>query len=350
MAEVTPTTIAYKQVGELTLYIDVYPPPTGTTSYRPVPAVVFFHGGGMTVGDRSSWLPIWLCRRTTATGLAFISADYRLMPPGTGHDVLEDVVDLFAYLAKTPLLGTTPIDGTRLAVAGSSAGGMCAFLAAVHAKPKPLAVLSIYGLGGDVFSPHLLAPKNEPFFLGRELLDPAEYSAFLYPATTTLPPIAQSKPTFFGRESAKAGLPSNPRHVLAQLWLQFGTYLDYWTGLHEPSISETLRELLPTKDEDEDTEISTKDARFFNALPVSERAIFPQLWVTPEWPPVFLIHGSEDTAVLTDSSRVIHSRLLDAGVKSTLHILDGFDHSFDLKRSAEETFEKLGQTLGFVYL
>ena len=60
MAENTPSTIAYKQLGDLTLYIDVYPPTT-TTGPGPVPAVVFFHGGGMTVGDRKSWFPTWLC-------------------------------------------------------------------------------------------------------------------------------------------------------------------------------------------------------------------------------------------------------------------------------------------------
>ena len=89
--------------------------------------------------------------RTIAAGIAFISADYRLLPPSTGHDILDDVVDLFAFLARTRLLGTVQIDSTRLAVAGASAGGMCAFLAAIHANPKPCAVLSIYGLGGNVF-------------------------------------------------------------------------------------------------------------------------------------------------------------------------------------------------------
>jgi acetyl esterase/lipase len=165
MAEATPSTVPYKQIGDLSLYIDVYSPTARAD--HPVPAVVFFRGGGMTVGDRTSWFPIWLCStsfphsyldarpesepgRTTAAGFAFISADYRLLPPSTGHDVLEDVLDLFAFLAQTPLLGAVHIDGTRLAVVGSSAGAMCAFLAAVHANPKPRAVLSLYGLGGDL--------------------------------------------------------------------------------------------------------------------------------------------------------------------------------------------------------
>lgn len=57
-AEVAPTTIPYKQLGDLTLYIDVYPPLTQTDAS--VPALVYFHGGGMTVGDRTNWFPTWL--------------------------------------------------------------------------------------------------------------------------------------------------------------------------------------------------------------------------------------------------------------------------------------------------
>jgi acetyl esterase/lipase len=121
---------------------------------------------------------------------------------------------------------------------------------------------------------------------------------------------------------------------LAHLWFQFGTYLDYWTGLHEPSISTVLRELLPTDGED----IKVTDARLSAALPPSEHTIFPQLLVTPEWPRVMLIHGSKDTAVLPESSRAMHARLLDAKIDTALHIIEGAKHSFDLKPNAEEEF------------
>ncbi|KAH9954972.1 alpha/beta-hydrolase [Russula dissimulans] len=330
MAEGTPTTVVYKRLGDLTLYIDVYPPRTNDT----VPAVVFFHGGGMTAGDRISWFPSWLCKRTVAAGLAFISADYQLLPPSTGHDILEDVVDLFAFLACTQLPGAVQIDSTRLAVAGSSAGGLCAFLAATHAKPKPCAVLSIYSMGGELFSPQFLSPKARRFFRGLELLDPAEFSEFLYPASSSLAPIAQSPPRF---APGPPSMPLNMRQPLARLWLQLGTYLDYWTGLHEPSISEALRGLLP----EEGADISVADTTLAAALPPSEHALFPQLLVTPEWPPVLLIHGSEDTAVLSQSSRAMHTRLLHSKVQSSLRIVEGSEHSFDLMHGAEEAFSGL---------
>jgi acetyl esterase/lipase len=332
----TPATFPYKQLGDLTLYIDVYPPTTAIDSSGPVPAVVFFHGGGMTAGDRTSWLPKWLCRRTTAAGLAFISADYRLLPPSTGHDVLKDVVDLFAFLARTPTLGSVRLDATRLAVAGSSAGGMCAFLAAIHATPRPRAVLSLYGLGGDVFTPHFLMPKTEPFFLGYEMLDPAQFVKFLYPASAAQPPTAQSALAYHGSDSPTPGIPSNPRMQLARLWLQQGTYLDYWTGAHEPSLSDDLRALLPAPEEH-----AERDARLAATLPPAHHAIFPQLLVTLDWPPVMLIHGSEDSAVPADSSRAMYARLCAAEVETVLRIAEGSEHSFDLKKGAEAPFGEL---------
>jgi acetyl esterase/lipase len=74
MAEDTPATFAFKQLGALTLYIDVYPPTTTTDSSGPVPAVVFFHGGGMAAGDRASWLPKWLISPSFL--LPFLSIPY----------------------------------------------------------------------------------------------------------------------------------------------------------------------------------------------------------------------------------------------------------------------------------
>jgi len=179
-------------------------------------------------------------------------------------------------------------------------------------------------------TPHFLVPKTAPFFLGYELLDPAQFPAFLHPESAAQAPAAQAPPAYHGRDSATPGLPSNPRMPLARLWLQLGTYLDYWTGAHAPSLSDALRALLPVGEE--------RDARLAAALPPAEHAIFPQLLVTPDWPRVLLVHGSEDSAVPADSSRAMHARLRAAKVETVLHIVDGSEHSFDLKDGAEKTF------------
>ena len=185
-------------------------------------------------------------------------------------------------------------------------------------------------------SPHFLMPKTASSFLGNEMLDLAPFAEFLYPACTKLAPVAQSPPTYYGRDSATPGLPSNPRMELARVCLQIGKYLDYWTGLHMPSLSEAMRTLLPV-----DKGRTEHDARFAAAISPAQHAIFPQLLVTPNWPRVFLIHGSEDSVVPADSSRAMHARLRASKVKTVLRIVDGSEHSFDLQPGAEAAFGEL---------
>jgi acetyl esterase/lipase len=185
----------------------------------------------------------------------------------------------------------------------------------------------------------MLSPKTEPFFHGYELLDPVEFSEFLYPKSESLAPIAQSLPTCFGPDSPTPGMPSNPRMKVSRMWLQLGVFLDYWTGCHEPSVSATLRALLPEKGNE--TGLATIDPRLHQALPPSAHAIFPELLVNSEWPPVMLIHCSNDSAVPIRSSRVMHARLLDAKVETTLRIVDSPYHSFDLNDGAQEAFGEL---------
>jgi acetyl esterase/lipase len=87
------------------------------------------------------------------------------VPPATGHSILEDVKDLFDFLARENIYNATcaahsrafaeaykfEIDKEAIVVAGTSAGGLCAYLAAIHCQPKPKALFSIYGMGGDFF-------------------------------------------------------------------------------------------------------------------------------------------------------------------------------------------------------
>lgn len=60
-----PYTIPYKQVADVTILVDVYPPEgSGTnpnsTNVPTIPAVVYFHGGGLTAGNRRTWVARWM--------------------------------------------------------------------------------------------------------------------------------------------------------------------------------------------------------------------------------------------------------------------------------------------------
>ena len=133
-------------------------------------------GAGLTAGDKNLMLPKWLisaalypCFRYTPThvyaesaldaGWIFLSPNYRLIAPITGHDVLDDVKALFAWIksgtntaldahADTRGKGLM-IDAARLLATGSSAGGYLANLAGRWCEPRPKAVVTLYAQGGD---------------------------------------------------------------------------------------------------------------------------------------------------------------------------------------------------------
>lgn len=168
----SPLTFPYKFVDDKPSYADVYLPDVKHTARKTFPVVLYFHGGGVTVGNRRSWFPNWIhsvlpsfsdiaviessSERAMQAGYAFISADYQLMSPATGYDIIADIKDLFWFLS-TELNTLLPsscntdsrIDAESIVVSGSSAGGLCSYLAAIHATPKPKGVLSLYGQGGD---------------------------------------------------------------------------------------------------------------------------------------------------------------------------------------------------------
>ncbi|MCX7272336.1 MAG: alpha/beta hydrolase [Burkholderiales bacterium] len=100
---------------------------------EPQPALLFFHGGGFTIGSIETHDR--LCRvLAQAGGCHVYSVDYRLAPE---HRFPAAVDDAFATLdwlrAQAPVLG---VDVARLAVGGDSAGGTLATATALHARDR----------------------------------------------------------------------------------------------------------------------------------------------------------------------------------------------------------------------
>ncbi|GLB38669.1 putative alpha/beta hydrolase fold [Lyophyllum shimeji] len=385
-------TLVYKQVSKpgfepIDVHLDVYrpasPPPGANTTSPSVPAVIYFHGGGLTVGNRQSWFPTWLHKRATAAGYAFISADYQLVTPATGHEIVRDIQDLLEFLATLEVpAGEDPqarthsegqvqpsfsykIDPEAMAVAGSSAGGLCAYLAAMHCdSPKPRALISMYGMGGNFLTPHFLTPKTKPFFRGREMLDPRDFLRYLHPnyipddtalkatdaSFASLQPIADSPLAYHPQTYRIPGYPANPRMLLTRLYLQLGIFIDYYTGAHENGgLSVILRDALdarPTSRDDDEEFLNRMRA----LIPPQHHALFPQLGVSARWPPVMLVHGTEDTAVPVGESRSLARLLSACGVTVEVMEVEGVEHSFDYESGAEkrfgEVFDQVGEFLG----
>lgn len=109
-----------------------------------LPVLLFFHGGGFTVGSIATH--DILCRQLShLAGCAVVSVAYRLAPQHKFPVAADDAWDALQWLAKAaPALG---LDATRIAVGGDSAGGTLAIVCAVLARDAglPLALqLLIY--------------------------------------------------------------------------------------------------------------------------------------------------------------------------------------------------------------
>jgi acetyl esterase len=111
---------------------------------EPAPALVYFHGGGFTVGSVDTHDA--LCRMFARDAQCVVlSVDYRLAPEHKFPTAVNDAFDALAWLsANAALYG---VDQTRIAIGGDSAGGTLATVCAVLARDAgiPLALqLLIY--------------------------------------------------------------------------------------------------------------------------------------------------------------------------------------------------------------
>jgi acetyl esterase len=111
----------------------------GVAGTAPLPACVYFHGGGFVEGDLDTHDV--LCRRLAKeSGCAVLSVEYRKAPEHRFPLAIEDARRAFAWArAEAASLG---LDPARLGVGGDSAGGNLA--AAVGRLDAPAFQLLIY--------------------------------------------------------------------------------------------------------------------------------------------------------------------------------------------------------------
>ena len=138
------------------------PPPIGGVSdlrteggvplrlYRPAsagvkPVLVYFHGGGWTIGDLDTHDV--LCRQLCAAAdMAVVAVDYRLGPEARFPAAVDDCVAATRWVQSQA--AALRLDGARLAVGGDSAGGNLAAVVAITLRDAgdaaPMYQLLIY--------------------------------------------------------------------------------------------------------------------------------------------------------------------------------------------------------------
>jgi len=100
-----------------------------------LPVLMFFHGGGFTVGSIATH--DILCRvLSQKSGFAVVSLDYRLAPEHKFPTASNDAWDGLRHLAENA--GRFGVDGSRIAVGGDSAGGTLAAVCSILARDAGL--------------------------------------------------------------------------------------------------------------------------------------------------------------------------------------------------------------------
>ena len=121
--------LEYAKAGEQALLLDLYVPENAP---KPLPVVVWIHGGGWRGGDKRN------CRslRMTARGYAAASVNYRLSQDATFPAQIHDCKAAIRYLrANAAKYG---LDPKRIGVWGSSAGGHLVALLGTSGDVKQL--------------------------------------------------------------------------------------------------------------------------------------------------------------------------------------------------------------------
>jgi acetyl esterase/lipase len=127
----------------------------------PGSAVVYYHGGGMVCGSVDLYDRL-VSKYVEATGVPFLSVDYRLAPEYPGTTLVDDGHAALAWFVEQA--DTFGVDKARIAIMGDSGGGGVAAgvaIAARNARTPVVQQILIYPMLDDrTIEPD---PEIEPF-------------------------------------------------------------------------------------------------------------------------------------------------------------------------------------------
>ena len=216
--------IVFGKAGTKDMTLDVYRPPDGVTSKRM--AIIHLFGGGFFGGNKNAGYIINDAKALGARGYTSISANYRLQTesswPAQIHDVKAAIRWTRANAAK---LG---IEANRIAIAGYSAGGMLALLAAGTNGKK-----EFEGEGG---TPGVGSEVNA--CIGVYPLASAQIARGLFPEGQATPEnIAAASPTSY---IDKSFAPTIVIHGANDGTVPAQSSIDFYTKLHALAVPSAL--------------------------------------------------------------------------------------------------------------
>lgn len=267
-------TYVYKVVGEARIQADVY----GGDGPRQRPVVVWIHGGALINGTRRG-VPQTLLDLCGIEGYALVSIDYRLAPEVKLPAIIEDVRDALAWIRQE---GQRPFQAApeRLVVAGGSAGGYLTMMTGICVRPRPKALVAYWGYG-DVD--------------GVWYTKPSEYYC------KEVPPVS--------KEEAYQGVGGSVLTETTGDSSQQKARGRYYLYLRQNGL--WAREVTGFDPE-------TERGKFDPYCPVRN--------ITADYPPILMIHGTEDTDVPYEESAAMARELACHNVPHELITVSGAGH------------------------
>jgi acetyl esterase/lipase len=239
--------------------------------------LAWIHGGALLMGSRAQ-VPRDLLDLCRAEGFVLVSIDYRLAPQAKLPEIIEDVQAAFRWIReKGP--EAAHLDPKKLVVSGGSAGGYLTLMTGICVEPRPTALVAYWGYGdvdGDWYvKPSEFYRKSKP----------------LYDRDETLKALASDVVT---APADKAQADARSRYYLCLR--QNGLWTRDVTGFEPEKEKAKLDRYCPVRN------------------------------VTPAYPTVMLVHGTEDTDVPYDLSASMSKELEKHKVAHELVTVPGAGH------------------------
>jgi acetyl esterase/lipase len=268
-------TVTYREIDGHKILADVYRPQDA----KICPVIVWIHGGALIMGNRDLEKSDFLLAFAKSKGYAVVSIDYRLAPETKLPDIISDIEEAFRWLAGNGAK-QFHLDPRRIVVAGASAGGYLTLVTGYRVRPKPKALVALYGYG-DLTGDWSSKPNPYPSYNVRKISrEEAE---------------SQTDGTIISDSDERKGDGGS----IYMYYRQNGLWSEEVSGFPRSTLADKITPFQPIRN------------------------------VTRDWPPTLLIRGTRDTDVPYEQSKLMAKKFKQKGVPFTFIPIDHGEHGFE---------------------